>query len=160
MCTLRAVPKAHQQQSKEATYWASGPTYTTACLPDGRTRTQQVAKFPVSSSSHSGAGATQNRDWRWAPPPSPPRSMITAINSSHNRLDSRRRHATVKFPHVYDRGVGGGEKGYQYGGREGARCGVTIWLPVGAEIGKKLTASALRPDFPRFWPEGCDKSCL
>ena len=56
--------------------------------------------------------------------------------------------------------VGGGEKGYQYGGREGARCGVTIWLPVGAEIGKKLTASALRPDFPRFWPEGCDKSCL
>jgi hypothetical protein len=85
MCTLRAVPKAHQQQSKEATYWASGPTYTTACLPDGRTRTQQVAKFPVSSSSHSGAGATQNRDWRWAPPPSPPRSMITAI-SSHNRL--------------------------------------------------------------------------
>ena len=27
--------------------------------------------------------------------------------------------------------VGGGEKGYQFGGREGARCGVTLWPPVG-----------------------------
>src|ERR1700686_775871 len=32
--------------------------------------------------------------------------------------------------------VGGGEKGYQFGGREGARCGVTLWPEVGAEIGK------------------------
>jgi type I restriction enzyme M protein len=56
--------------------------------------------------------------------------------------------------------VGGGEKGYQFGGRGGARCGVTLWPPVGAEIGKKRTASSLRPDCPRFWPEGCGKSCL
>src|ERR1039458_17440 len=33
--------------------------------------------------------------------------------------------------------VGGGEKGYQFGGREGARCGVTLWPAVGAERGKK-----------------------
>ena len=26
--------------------------------------------------------------------------------------------------------VGGGEKGYQFGGREGARCGVTLWPAV------------------------------
>jgi len=56
--------------------------------------------------------------------------------------------------------VGGGEKGYQFGGREGAMCGVTLWPPMGAEIGKKLTASSLRPDCLRFWPEGCGKSCL
>jgi len=36
------------------------------------------------STSHSGS-ATQRRDWRCAPPPSPPRSMITAT-SSHKRL--------------------------------------------------------------------------
>src|ERR1017187_8120123 len=46
--------------------------------------------------------------------------------------------------------VGGGEKGYQFGGREGARCGVTLWPAVGAERGKKLTASSLRPDCPRL----------
>jgi hypothetical protein len=28
-------------------------------------------------------------------------------------------------------GVGGGEKGYQFSGREGARCGVTLWPAVG-----------------------------
>ena len=27
--------------------------------------------------------------------------------------------------------VGGGEKGYQFGGREGATCGVTLWPAVG-----------------------------
>jgi hypothetical protein len=27
--------------------------------------------------------------------------------------------------------VGGGEKGYQFSGREGARCGVTLWPAVG-----------------------------
>lgn len=27
--------------------------------------------------------------------------------------------------------VGGGENGYQFGGREGARCGVTLWPTVG-----------------------------
>jgi hypothetical protein len=27
--------------------------------------------------------------------------------------------------------VGGGEKGYQFSGREGARCGVTLWTAVG-----------------------------
>jgi hypothetical protein len=27
--------------------------------------------------------------------------------------------------------VGGGEKGYQLSGREGARCGVTLWPAVG-----------------------------
>src|SRR5450755_75352 len=47
-------------------------------------------------------------------------------------------------------GVGGGEKGYQFGGREGAMCGVTLWPAVGAEIGKKLTASSLRPACRRF----------
>jgi hypothetical protein len=46
--------------------------------------------------------------------------------------------------------VGGGEKGYQFGGREGAMCGVTLWPAVGAEIGKKLTASSLRPACRRF----------
>ena len=46
--------------------------------------------------------------------------------------------------------VGGGEKGYQFGGREGARCGVTLWPPLGAEIEKKGNASSLRPGCPRF----------
>jgi hypothetical protein len=45
--------------------------------------------------------------------------------------------------------VGGGEKGYQFSGREGATCGVTLWPPVGAEMGK-LTASSLRWGFLRF----------
>jgi hypothetical protein len=38
--------------------------------------------------------------------------------------------------------VGGGEKGYQFGGREGAMCGVTLWPPLGRRKGKKLTASS------------------
>jgi len=46
--------------------------------------------------------------------------------------------------------VGGGEKGYQFSGREGARCGVTLWPAVSAEREKKLTASSLRPYCPRF----------
>ena len=54
----------------------------------------------------------------------------------------------MKMPNA--RRVGGGEKGYQFGGREGARCGVTLWPAVGAEIGKKLTASSLRRDCLRF----------
>jgi hypothetical protein len=37
--------------------------------------------------------------------------------------------------------VGGGENGYQFGGREGARCGVTLWPALGAEIGKRLDCS-------------------
>jgi hypothetical protein len=46
--------------------------------------------------------------------------------------------------------VGGGEKGYQFGGRDGARCGVTLWPVVGAGIGKERLLPSLRPDFPRF----------
>ena len=34
-------------------------------------------------------------------------------------------------PPKYHSGVGGGEKGYQFGGREGATCGVTLWPAVG-----------------------------
>jgi hypothetical protein len=52
--------------------------------------------------------------------------------------------------HVHDHDVGGGEKGYQFGGREGAMCGVTLWPPLGRRKGKKLTASPFRPDCPRF----------
>jgi hypothetical protein len=33
--------------------------------------------------------------------------------------------------------VGGGEKGYQFGGRDGARCGVTLWPGVGAGKGEE-----------------------
>lgn len=33
--------------------------------------------------------------------------------------------------------VGGGEKVYQFGGREGARCGVTLWPAVGTENGEE-----------------------
>ena len=33
--------------------------------------------------------------------------------------------------------VGGGEKGYQFGGRDGARCGVTRWPAVGSGIAKE-----------------------
>ena len=33
--------------------------------------------------------------------------------------------------------VGGGEKGRQFGGREGARCGVTLWPAVGAGMERK-----------------------
>jgi hypothetical protein len=46
--------------------------------------------------------------------------------------------------------VGGGEKGYQFGGRDGARCGVTLWPAVGAGIGKERLFPSLRPDCPRF----------
>jgi hypothetical protein len=59
----------------------------------------------------------------------------------------------VRFVSLVENGthvVGGGEKGYQFGGREGAMCGVTLWPAVGAEIGKKLTASSLRPACLRF----------
>ena len=50
-----------------------------------------------------------------------------------------RRTPSVRGWHEHTPGVhfGGGEEGYQFGGREGARCGVTQWHPVGAEIGKK-----------------------
>jgi hypothetical protein len=34
-------------------------------------------------------------------------------------------------------GVGGGEKGRQFGGREGARCEVTLWPPMGAGMERK-----------------------
>ena len=37
--------------------------------------------------------------------------------------------------------VGGGEKGYQFGGREGARCGVALWPAMGAGIGTRRLAS-------------------
>jgi hypothetical protein len=47
-------------------------------------------------------------------------------------------------------GVGGGEKGYRFGGRDGARCGVTLWPAVGAGIGKERLFPSLRPDCPRF----------
>ena len=33
--------------------------------------------------------------------------------------------------------VGGGEKGRQFGGREGARCEVTLWPAVGAGMERK-----------------------
>jgi enoyl-CoA hydratase/carnithine racemase len=56
--------------------------------------------------------------------------------------------------------VGGGENGYQFGGRDGARCGVTLWRAVGAGREQERLLSPLRPDRPRFWPEGCGKSCL
>src|SRR5882724_10494441 len=46
--------------------------------------------------------------------------------------------------------VGGGEKGYQFGGRDGARCGVTLWPAVGAGREQERLLSSLRPDCPRF----------
>ena len=45
--------------------------------------------------------------------------------------------------------VGGGEKGYQFGGRDGARYGVTLWPAVGAVMGKERLRSSLRPDYSR-----------
>jgi transposase len=45
--------------------------------------------------------------------------------------------------------VGGGEKGYQFGGRDGATCGVALWPAVVRRKREKLTASSLRPDCPR-----------
>ena len=38
--------------------------------------------------------------------------------------------------------------------------GLRSGLRVSAEIGKKRLVSSLRWDCLRFWPEGCDKSCL
>src|SRR5579864_1005161 len=72
----------------------------------------------------------------------------TRLRRRAHRLGTVRFLLVIQFLLVL--GVGGGEKGYQFGGREGAMCGVTLWPPMGAEIGKKLTASSLRPDCPRF----------
>jgi hypothetical protein len=46
--------------------------------------------------------------------------------------------------------VGGGEKGYQFGGRDGARCGVTLWPTVGPGMREGELLSSLRPDCLRF----------
>src|SRR5712691_9788820 len=46
--------------------------------------------------------------------------------------------------------VGGGEKGYQFGGRDGARCGVTFWPAVGAGMEEERLLSSLSSDCPRF----------
>jgi len=72
-----------------------------------------------------------------------------------NEVIRQHLHEWLRFSrHLEERGlpllaVGGGEKGYQFSGREGATCGVTLWPPVGAEMGK-LTACSLRWGFLRF----------
>jgi hypothetical protein len=54
------------------------------------------------------------------------------------------------FERIWSPPVGGGEKGYQFGGRDGAVCGVTLWPAVGRRNGEEATASSLRPNCPRF----------
>ena len=46
--------------------------------------------------------------------------------------------------------VGGGEKGGQFGGRDGARCGVTLWPVGGAGTGKERLLSSLPKRFVRI----------
>ena len=55
--------------------------------------------------------------------------------------------------------VGGGEKGYQFNGWKGAKCGVTLWPPVGAEMEacRARVAAAFGPPeevyFPPVWKQ-------
>src|ERR1039458_9781182 len=66
-------------------------------------------------------------------PSSPSRARLSSSSSGCflGRKGIRDRYREEPFPRTPFLAVGGGEKGYQFGGRGGARCGVTLWPPVG-----------------------------